>query len=72
MTTSSKGRPSDPTGVSGVRLMATPPSLDPYPSVRTQPNRCSKAAKSATEASVPKPRRRVVVASSGSGGVARM
>ena len=71
MAMSPTGRPSEPTGVSGVRLMATPPSLEPYPSVSTQPNRRSNAAWSATDASVPNPRRRVVEASSGPGGVAR-
>ena len=72
MATSPIGRPSEPTGVSGPRVMATPPSLEPYPSVSTQPKRSSNAARSATEASVPKPRLRVVVASRADGGVSRM
>ena len=70
MAMSPTGRPSEPVGVSGVRLMATPPSLEPYPSVSAQPNRRSKAAWSASDASVPNPRRKVHEASSASGGVA--
>ena len=59
------GTPSEPGGVSGVTLMAVPPSLDPYPSTRRQSKRRSKMARSGADASVPKPWRSGLSPSSG-------
>ena len=51
--TPSASLPSAPGGVSGARLIATPPSVEPNPSITVQPNRSANLARSAGAPSLP-------------------
>jgi hypothetical protein len=62
--------PSAPSGVSGVRPMAIPPSVDPNPSMTRQPNLAAKRSMSAGAPSLPYTDRNGLSASSGRSGVA--
>jgi len=64
--------PSADAGVSGVREMERPPSVDPYPSMIVTPNRSEKRMRSSAEPSLPNPIRSLWFVSSGEGSVAKM
>ena len=53
MATPSASLPNAPGGVPGVRLIATPPSVEPNPSITVQPNRSANLARSAGAPSLP-------------------
>ena len=64
--------PSEPSGVSGVRAMATPPSVDPNASMTVTANRRENRPMSRGAASLPYMIRNGLSASSTLSGVARM
>jgi hypothetical protein len=53
MATPSASWPNAPGGVPGERLIATPPSVEPNPSITVQPNRPANLARSAGAPSLP-------------------
>ena len=70
ISTPSGSGPNAPAGVSGVRAIATPPSVEPNPSWTTQPNRRPKRSMSPGTPSLPYTARSGLSASSGCSGVA--